>query len=385
MTSKERVLTALRHEEPDRVPVGEAGIDAHVTERVLGHRTHYRGGWWSQIAVWEGRMAEVMRVQRDDLIALYTKLDYDVVPIFLGVDPADHPAKEIQRLDDTTVEVDGARYGLSPQTNTYVSHPRHVTRDITQWREGGAYRSPSDAQWEMFDHFVAKLSDRFLLARSVSGLFPMGAAGAMPECLTAYLTHPRECIRVTRYQCEHACRKAQDFVKHGADAVFIGGDYCDSRGPMISPKVFREIIAPSLKEMCDAIHDAGGYALKHTDGNTWPLLDMYAEAGVDMLHAIQPSASMDIRRLKERYGDTFTFMGAVDCDTLVRGTPEQVRQEVDYNLRWASPRGGHILCSGNTIQFGVPYENFMAMLDRVREKGTYPIDPTGLDPRSMYE
>jgi uroporphyrinogen-III decarboxylase len=77
-------------------------------------------------------------------------------------------------------------------------------------------------------------------------------------------------------------------------------------------------------------------------------------------------------------------MGAIDCDTLVRGTPEQVRREVDYNLCWASPGGGHILCSGNTIQYGVPWENFETMLGRVREKGRYPIDRGGLEPATMY-
>jgi uroporphyrinogen decarboxylase len=384
MTSEERVLKSLHHEEPDRVPVGEAGIDAHITERVLGHRTHYRGGWWSQIAVWEGRIQEVMENELEDLVSLYTRLDYDVVPIFLGPNPADYKPRKIVRLDETTIEVDGARYGLSPQTNTYVAYPKEVSRDLTQWREGPPYQSPPEAAWGFFDTLVRRLPDRFLLARSVSGFFPMYAAGSMPDCLTAYLTHPKECHAVTRHQCRHACALAQEFIRHGADAVFIGGDYCDSRAPMISPAMFREHIFPYLKELCAAIHDAGGYALKHTDGQTWPLLDMFAEAGVDMLQAIQPSAGMDIRRLKERYGNTFTFMGAIDCDTLVRGTPEQVRREVDYNLCWASPGGGHILCSGNTIQYGVPWENFETMLGRVREKGRYPIDRGGLEPATMY-
>jgi len=385
MTSKERVLKALRHEEPDRVPVGEMGIDAHVTERVLGRRTHYRGGWWSQLAAWEGRGQELLDSEMRDPVDLYTRLDFDVVPIYLGFDPAEMKPRCVKRIDENTVEVDGVRYGLSPQTNTYVAHPAHVERDIAQWKEGGPYQSPPDKAWDLFEHYARAMSDRFLVARSVGGFFPMYAAGSMPECLTAYLTHGAECRRVNRYQCEHACRRAQDYIRHGADAVFIGGDYCDSRAPLISPTLFRETVFPYLRDLCAAIHDAGGYALKHTDGNTWPLLDMFAEAGVDIIQAIQPSAGMDIRRLKARYGNVFTFMGAIDCDTLVRGTPEQVRQEVDYNLKWASPGGGHILCSGNTIQYGVPYENFMAMLARVRERGVYPIDPSGLDARSMYE
>ncbi len=380
-TSKERVRAALRHEEPDCVPVGETGIDAHITERILGRRTHYRGGWWSQIASWEGRAAEVMESHKRDMVELYTKLDYDVVPVFLGADVSMARAVEVKRIDDETVEVSGVRYVLSSQTNKYVAvKSSYPAQDFTQWKEGPPYQSPSDAQWELFDHCVSHLGDRFLLARDLGGFFHGDEAFLM-----ACYDHPGIIARMNAYACEHDCRRAQDFIRHGADAVFIGGDYCDSRSPMISPAKFRELIFPWLKELCAAIHKAGGYAVKHTDGHTWPLLDMFAEAGVDILHAIQPSAGMDIKKMKKRYGKTFTFLGAIDCDTLVRGTPEQIRNEVDYNLRWASPGGGHILCSGNTIQYGVPFENFMAMLGRLREKGSYPIDFQGLHPQSVYE
>ena len=84
MTSRARVLNTLKHEEPDHVPIGETGIDGHITEAVLGRPTHYRGGWRTQIAMWEGRTSEVLEEQKRDIVELFTKLDYDVVPIFLG-------------------------------------------------------------------------------------------------------------------------------------------------------------------------------------------------------------------------------------------------------------------------------------------------------------
>ena len=379
MTSRARVLKILKHEEPDRVPIGETGIDAHITEAVLGRPTHYRGGWRTQTAMWEGRASEVLEGQKRDVVELFTELDYDVVPIFLGPDVSKAVPAEVKHIDDTTIEVDGMRYGMSSQTNSYVAIKSYAPRNIAEWEDGGPYQPPTEGEWQLFDHLVEKLGDRFLLARGLTGFFTGDEAGLM-----AFYEYPEIVHRMNRYDCEHACRRAQDFIKRGADAVFIGGDYCDSRSSLFSPNIFREFILPYLKDLCAAIHEAGGYALKHTDGHTWPLLDMFAEAGVDILQAIQPSAGMDIRKLKERYGDTFTFMGAVDCDLLVRGTPGDVCDEVDYNLYWGAPGGGLILCSGNTIQYGVPVENYMAMHRRWREKGSYPIDKAGLTPKSRY-
>ena len=379
MTSKQRVLTTLKHGEPDRVPIGETGIDAHITEAVLGRPTHYRGGWRSQIALWEGRSAEVLESHKRDMVELFTKLDYDVVPIFLGPDVSAAASETVTHIEETTIEVNGVRYGLSPQTNSYVAIKSHNPRNIAQWKEGAPYQTPTDGQWELFDYLVENLGDRFLLARGLTGFFTNDEPG-----LTAFYEHPEIVRRMNRYDCEHACRRAQEFIKRGANAVFVGGDYCDSRAPMISPSTFREFIFPYLKELCAAVHEVGGYVLKHTDGHTWPLLDMFAEAGADILQAIQPSAGMDIRSLKERYGTTFAFMGAIDCDLLVRGTPGQICDEVDYNLYWAAPGGGLILCSGNTIQYGVPVQNYMAMHARWREKRSYPVDKAELRPQSRY-
>jgi uroporphyrinogen decarboxylase len=72
-------------------------------------------------------------------------------------------------------------------------------------------------------------------------------------------------------------------------------------------------------------------------------------------------------------GDTITLWGAIDCDLLIRGAEEDVAREVEYDITQAGPGGGLVITSGNTIMVGVAYENYMAMLRAVREKGRYPI------------
>jgi uroporphyrinogen decarboxylase len=100
---------------------------------------------------------------------------------------------------------------------------------------------------------------------------------------------------------------------------------------------------------------------------------MMVDTGIDALHGIQPNIGMDVKLLKEKYGDRITLFGAVNCDTLVKGTPADIEQEVEYCLRYGAPGGGYVLTSSNSIQAGASYENYMTMLRVAREKGNYPI------------
>jgi len=162
-------------------------------------------------------------------------------------------------------------------------------------------------------------------------------------------------------------------LEAGCDAVMPTNDYCDNKGPIMGPERFRSVILPGLKKQVQATHDKGGYFIKHTDGNTWSILDMFVEAGVDGWHGVQPSIGMDLRLLKERYGGKLCFFGGVNCETLIAGTPEDVREEVRYAIKYAGSGGGLVVTCGNVIQPGVRYENYLAERQAVRDFGSYPI------------
>lgn len=84
MNSKERVLKALDHEEPDRVPVGEWGIDHDTVERVIGHDTYWRARAKTTKALWAGKRHEVVQSYKEDIVELIEKLDQDLVPVHLN-------------------------------------------------------------------------------------------------------------------------------------------------------------------------------------------------------------------------------------------------------------------------------------------------------------
>jgi uroporphyrinogen decarboxylase len=95
--------------------------------------------------------------------------------------------------------------------------------------------------------------------------------------------------------------------------------------------------------------------------------------GIDAWHGIQPRIGMDLALLKERFGDKLCFFGGVDCETLIAGTPETVREEVRVAIKHAGPGGGLVVTNSNVIQPGTQLENYYGMRNAIREYGRYPI------------
>ncbi len=148
-----------------------------------------------------------------------------------------------------------------------------------------------------------------------------------------------------------------------SDAVLWGADFGFKTGPFISPAMFREMFLKANKERVKQVHRRGKRVMKHCCGNVWSLMDMFLEIGYDAYQSIQTSASMDIKKVKERYGDRLTLWGGVDLEHLVHGTPEEVRQDVRRAMSCAKKGGRFILGASHSIAVGTKYDNYMAMLD----------------------
>jgi uroporphyrinogen decarboxylase len=102
---------------------------------------------------------------------------------------------------------------------------------------------------------------------------------------------------------------------------------------------------------------------------------MIVDTGIDCLDPIEPLAGMDIGEVKQQYGDRIAVAGNVDCSELLcRDTPEQVVEAVKETIAKASPGGGHIMASSNSIHPAVKPENYQAMVRAAREFGQYPLD-----------
>jgi uroporphyrinogen decarboxylase len=154
------------------------------------------------------------------------------------------------------------------------------------------------------------------------------------------------------------------FIHPDSDAVMWADDFGYKTGPLIGPAMFRDLFLEANKERARNVKGKfGKKILKHCCGNVNLLLDFFLDIGFDAYQSIQPTAGMDICRLKKDYGDKITLWGGVAVEHLVGGTPEEVRTDVRRAMACAKPGGRFILGASHSIAVGTKYDNFLAMLD----------------------
>lgn len=388
LTSKERIKLSLAHQEPDRLPIGEMGIDYPIIEQVLGHETFYRAQGKERQAIWAGRRDEVVRSQKEDLVALVRALEWDIVPVWLTYNSqTDYHPQQFLSEDKLKWKDAGGNIWQAPSEaeDALCIDSHEITPAILD--EMLSTPAPVDeSQLELVNYVIQELGDsHFIIARGwhapstwLDGSFPLPGEGlAIPvdKFLMMIYDDPQFMHDILRAYTKRAIDYAKILIAAGADAVQLNADYCINTGPWLSPAHFDEFILPYMQLQVDAYKQEGGYVIKHTDGNTWSLLEMMASTGIDALHGIQPGVGMDIKQLKDKVGDQVALFGAIEGETLINGTPEDIEREVTYCIKHGAPGGGFVLTTSNSVQVGTKYENYMTMLRVAREKGTYPIIP----------
>ena len=172
-------------------------------------------------------------------------------------------------------------------------------------------------------------------------------------------------------------RRAVDAIRKlaqiGVDAVSDGDDYCDNRGPISGYGLFKRFTYPALKRLVKEAHDNKLYFVKHSDGNQWQILPDYIDAGVDAWQGIQTLIGMDLKVLKEKFGGRISFFGGANCETMINGTEEDIRNEVGYAIRHAGTGGGLAISSSNTLMVGSRIENVRMIYKAANDFGSYPL------------
>lgn len=170
------------------------------------------------------------------------------------------------------------------------------------------------------------------------------------------------------------CRKFTDFylADYTRAAEITGGridlyllisDLGSQRGPLISLPMFRQFVAPYLKEMIDRIHSLGGLVLFHSCGAIQRFIPDLIQLGVDVLDPIQPvGPDMQPEALKQAFGNRLSFHGGLDMQKLLpKGTPAEVETEARRYCEILGAGGGYILAPAHLFQPDVPPENILAV------------------------
>jgi uroporphyrinogen-III decarboxylase len=351
MTSRERVMTAFAHEEPDRVPVW------------CGSSPEF----WQKAKCATGLDDEGLRCRLGD--------DFRrVFPVYAGPQAA-LPAGATSRTP-FGVEREGLGYGQPirhPLAHATLAELEEYAWPDPRWMDVSEIRSQAEkyegryailgGEWSPFFHDAIDLLGMDVLFLKMYD---------QPEFVDALLAH-----LVDYY--EEVSRRIFEAAAAAIDVFFIGNDFGTQRGPAMSPTLFRRFMLPHLQRLAGLGHDYGLKVMMHCCGGYAPLIPQMIEAGLDGLHAVQPSCEgMDLEVLKQTFGGRILFNGAIDSHyVLIRGTPSFVREETRKVLEIMKPGGGYVAgASHDWILEETPVENVLAMFDAIREFGGYDSENT---------
>ena len=387
MNGKERARLAFAHLEADRVPLFELSIDSPTAAQVLGRPAACgfggmaRGRLANQALI-AGTYGEYQRQRTADEVELWKKLDLDV---YVGAIP--FPANPLvpEPVDENAwrfTDPATGQWGLwrhLPDTDVYDEVDSSLRRgglsELERLTESLEAAEPSLAEW---DFSTVETAQRQLGDKMVMGCADVEIGSTFDWAETFLIGLVRAPNLIHRYldaRLKTTLMISQALLERGLDGLEGGYDWASARGPVFSPRHFREFVFPRLKQITDLCHRYGAVYVKHTDGNVNSLLDDMVAAGVDAYQAIEPRAGMDLARLKQQYGGRLTLIGNVDCSTvLVDGPVEAVRAQTEEIIRTAAPGGGFLLSTSNSVHPGVRPECYLAMLDTARQVGTYPIE-----------
>ncbi|MFX1516998.1 MAG: uroporphyrinogen decarboxylase family protein [Promethearchaeota archaeon] len=155
------------------------------------------------------------------------------------------------------------------------------------------------------------------------------------------------------------------------DFIILGDDTADNSRPLISPKLFRELILPEYKKIVKA---SDVPIIWHSDGHITPLLPMIIEAGFTGVHSLEPKANIDLTHIKKEYGDSLVLSGNLDTtEILCQADLDLVRKDVERCIRQGGPGGGYLFSSSNSLFEGHNIETIVEAYKHAKQVGSYPI------------
>ena len=384
LTSRERVLCALNHEEPDRVPIffGTSGATTMLAPGYDRLKAHL-GIQGETTVFWRGLQYVLM----DEEVLAWSGSDGR--PLLAGPAPA-----MFGRDISENAYVDGwgclwERRAGALYYEVVDSPIRTATIDDLDRYPWPELAHPS--RFEGLREKAKAIRDAGYAVVALSGVTPFEQSymlRGVEQWMLDLAGDPDFALAIMRKITDLMKASVIKLLEEAGDTIDVlvtGDDLGSQTSTLISPKMYRRLIKPFHVELMSEIKQrTKAKIFYHSDGNIYSLLPDLIEIGVDLLNPVQVNAGDmgDTARLKREFGDRLSFCGAIDTGwVLPSGTPDDVRAEVRRRIKDLGPGGGYILASVHCIQPDVPVENVIAMLDEAKVAGKYPIQNSTADPQ----
>jgi uroporphyrinogen decarboxylase len=391
VNSRQRVLSAINHQVPDRLPIDLGGTRQSGIHASAYHRLKQHLGISSPTRVFDlfQMLAEVERPILErlgaDCVGLYRpevafgirNEDWKPWNLFDGT-PVEVPGgflPEVQPDGSLLIKRGETPIACMPKDGFYFDrlekYPGAAHVELKKFQPAlltaeqcQHYRAASKALYEQTDFaIVAPLGPPYELFYGLgTGDFEAWMITLATE--TDYVHGLYE--RIVDAWIENL-RRFVDAVEDRVQIIQFCDDFGMQTSLFLSVDMFRRQIMPHYQRGLAWIkRHTSMKIMLHSDGAIFPLIPSLIEMGIDVLNPVQTSAaSMDPVALKQQFGDRLTFWGgSLDCQqTLPEGTPEQVASDVHEHIAALAPGGGYVFAPVHNIQAGVPAENIVAMFD----------------------
>jgi uroporphyrinogen decarboxylase len=383
MNSRERILTALDHREPDRIPF-DLGSCQVTGIHVVAYQNLRQALGLPEV---DTEMCDAVQqlASIDDELGRRLKVDTR------GLYPLNSHNWKVVEEDAGDYWAYQDEWGIThhrPKRNglyfsvVKVPLPRIdlTVKDISdfQWPDVGNPRRMAGLR-KLAEHYRAS-GYAVVLKDAFAGIFEFAQRiVGMENLLMMMITNEKtscslfdKLLELKLDYWQTALAEMGDLV----DIVTYADDYGTQASKIISPDMFRRLLKPRVKTLFEAFARLAPHAKRffHSDGNVRPLIPDFLEMGVDILNPIHIRAKdMDPEALKRDFGRDLVFWGGgVDTQgVLPNGTPQEVRDEVHRNIEALAPGGGYVFNTIHNIQADVPPRNIIAMWEALQEYGTY--------------
>ena len=380
MTSRERVITALEHREPDRVPISMSiTVDAYNNlKQYLGIELEedLKVGRWTNVSI-------------HPLVAEKFGLDVIWLPMGSPHKKPPQPQDPDKRIDDWGTE--WTKTPL-PAGGYYYEMTHHPLKDATiEDLEDYSWPDPYDpgrveGLREYFRH-IHEDTEFAILTKFGGAIFEQAwYLRGMEQFFFDLIDNPA----FVHALLDKICQVQMGFDEVGIEAVgeyvdilrLSGEDLGTQEGPLISLKMFRRLVRPYLERLWGFARqkllekNPRAKIMLHSCGAVRMFIPDWIDMDLDILDPIQPKAKgMDPFQLKADFGDKLSFHGGIDSQyVLPFGTTEDVRQHTRTHIKALAPGGGYIVAPVHNVQGDVSPENLVAMREAVEEFGYYPVD-----------
>jgi uroporphyrinogen decarboxylase len=409
MNSRERIIAAINHKMPDRIPVDfgatpSSGISAvayHNLIKYLGlnHLNNHVYDVIQEVAQPEMELLNLFKVDVLDIGRFFnSSRNYwhklELMKGYPGLypkwfNPEKQPDGSWLAAGPTGEFIGKMPVGATffdqlifPYLNGYPGNFNNISHDMSRVIWGGFGFPPYDRIGEKdFWKFLRQTiieerskTDKAFLIGVGCNLFEWGTfLRRIDNFLMDLYLEPVNVQRLLDKLLEghmdflsKICEAVGDVV----DIIKFGDDLGTNTGPFMPPEIYSEFFKPRHKIMCDYVKaNSSAHTMLHCCGGIYELIPGLIEAGFEILNPVQINAvNMEPERLKKEFGCDITFWGG-GCNTqsiLNRATQQQVRDHVRHNIEIFSKGGGFVFTTVHNIMPDVPPENIMAMLETVQ-------------------